>query len=150
MLSRHNTNPKLQSHTISLIIKIERRRRPTLIYAALSATQAQTVRTRIKETENSLLNLKVIFNLSLKIINYGYFMYIIFIFLHQMMENVLLESKEPGIQVAVLSSPDTALRPILMQSSHLRNKGRSQGEVMEDLNPNLLVWMILMVLTLRL
>ena len=66
-------------------------------------------------------------------------MYSIFIFLHQMMENVLLKSKEPRILVAVLSSPDTALRPIPMQSSQLRNKGRSQGEVTEDLNPNLLV-----------
>ena len=56
-----------------------------------------------------------------------------------MMENVLLESKETGTQAAVLSNPDTALRPILMQSSHLRNKERSKGEVTEDLNPNLWV-----------
>jgi hypothetical protein len=56
-----------------------------------------------------------------------------------MIENALLKSKEPRILFAVLSSPDTALRPIPMQSSQLRNKGRSQGEVTEDLNPNLLV-----------
>ena len=48
-------------------------------------------------------------------------------------------SKEADILAAVLRNPDTALRLTLMLSTHPKNKGRSQGEVMEVPTQNLWV-----------
>ena len=112
-----------------------------MIYAGQAATQVQKIKIQIEEIEDSNLNLKVIFNLLLKI-KYLVVLYTLFcVFLYQTMKekDVLLqnklfnpESKEPETQAAVLSNPDTALRLILMRSSRLRNEGRSQGEVTDD------------------
>ena len=132
---------------LSLINTIQKEpgNRTTLIYAAQAATQAQKIKI---QTEDSNLNLKVIFNFLLKI-KYLVVLYTSFcVFLYQTMkekdvflQNKLFnpESKEPETQAAVLSNPDTALRLILMRSNRLRNEGRSQGEVTEDPTPNLRV-----------